>query len=75
VLRAWEIPHRDEWKLGERVVVYYDPKEPSTSSLIDFADRADDDIGPMPLLFAGIVGFIGFIFYQRRRYARTKSAA
>ena len=71
--RAWQVPHRNEWHIGEQVVVYYDPMDPAVSSLIDFTERSYDDEGPIPLLLVGIVGVAAFIYYQRRRSSRAIS--
>lgn len=72
--RAWQVPHRDTWQIGTQVVVFYDPRNPEVSSLIDFAERSADDAGPIPLLVLGIVGFVAFIFCRRRRNVQALSS-
>ena len=72
--RAWQIPQDVEWRMGEQVVVYYDAREPGESSLIEFAERSEDDAGPIPLALLGIGGVIAYIAWQRYHNARPRSA-
>ena len=69
--RAWEIPYRIEWRMGEQVVVYYDPRDPAVSSLVEFAERGDQEAGPVPVLLLGVAGVVAFIYFQRRRARRA----
>ena len=69
--RAWQIPSDDVWRLGQQVVVYYDPTDPAVSSLVEFTERSDRNAGPVPALLLGISGIFAFIYFQRRRARRT----
>ncbi len=63
--REWEIPESVEWRIGQQVIVYYDPLDPGESSLVDFDDRRYQDAGPIPFLLLGIAGILGYIGYKR----------
>ena len=69
---SWQIPYRVAWRLGEQVVVFYDPLEPTVSSLVEFGDRNDEDIGTIQLLLLGIIGILSYIGYRRFRNLRPK---
>lgn len=56
----------DKWQVGQRVVVYYDARRPSKSSLRRFSEQRANALGPVPFLIAGILGVLGFIAYRRR---------
>ena len=64
---GWEIPQRHAFQIGQTVTVYYDPRNPSTSALTDFADQSADDLGPVPLLVAGLIAIGVFLMDQWRR--------
>lgn len=71
-LRAWQIPSGDDdWRMGEQVVVYYDPEEPTESSLVEFSESGDRASRPVPALVVGITGIFAFIYIQRRRARRA----
>jgi hypothetical protein len=63
---GWQIPSRVEFQIGQRVLVFYDPLDPRTSSLYDFTESADSALGPVPFLVFGIVAVTAFIFWRRR---------
>ena len=69
VYTGWQIP-TTEYEIGQRVLVYYDPRDPTTSSLYSFAGGADQDIGPALFCAAGMVLFTGIIFSMRRTHSR-----
>ena len=73
--RAWEIPHSVEWRIGEQVLVYYDPREPGASSLVDFGERSAEDAGPIPLLLVGIGGILAYVGWQRYHHTRPRSSS
>ncbi len=53
-------------QIGQQVLVYYDPTDPATNALTDFARLNDDSLAavPMALLMTGIVAL--YIFAKRR---------
>ena len=53
--------------------MYYDPTDPGVSSLVEFAQRNDDEAGPIPALALGIVGILAYIFWRRYRVRRAAS--
>lgn len=71
--RAWQIPYRIQWRIGEQVVVYYDSANPAVSSLTTFAERSDFEARPIPALLIGIVLVLGYIAWRRYRAWRVAS--
>ena len=71
--RAWEIAPPVDWSMGEQVVVYYDPREPGESSLVDFGERSWADAGPIPFLLVGIGGVLASIGWPRHHNAPPRS--
>jgi len=63
---GWQIPTRSELRIGEKVLVYYDPRDPRTSSLSSFAEGSDRAIGPVFFMTVGIVAIAAYIFLRRR---------
>ncbi len=63
---GWEIPQKTEYKIGEQVNVYYDPTDPTRSSLAGFEELSLREFGPVPFLLLG-TAVIVFIFYKRRK--------
>ena len=61
-----ESPKHDELAIGKQVVVYYDPQDPSKSSITDFHDLSTKSLGPVPMLLFGIGSVAVFIAYMRR---------
>ena len=59
--------YKEEPHIGYQLTVHYDPNEPATYALIDFADLKDESFGPLPLLFFGIGGVAYIIIYWRHR--------
>jgi hypothetical protein len=70
--RAWE-PGRANWHMGQQTTVYYDPLDPSESSLVDFSERSVEDAGPIPVLVLGICGILAYIGWQRYHNAPARS--
>ena len=60
-----EIPELDR-KIGDTVLVFYDPRNPSRSALSDFSEVADANDGPILFLAIGI-GVLAVVIYRRRR--------
>ena len=69
---GWEIPRRD-FRMGEPVVVYYDPLDPSRNALADFAVLAEDQRGPILLLLTGILVVPAYIFIRKREASESRS--
>jgi hypothetical protein len=61
-----ESPRKQKLEVGEQVVVYYDPFNPAKNALTDFAEPSIENLGPLPVLVAGIGGLAVFIFVRRR---------
>jgi len=52
----------DEWKIGQRVRVYYDSADPRVSALEDFDQLAFETAGPLSFLTAGAATIAIMIF-------------
>jgi hypothetical protein len=63
---GWAIPETSEYKIGQQVLVYYDPLDPDKSALGDFAASGYRIIGPAAFCLCGICGVSLFIFLRRR---------
>ena len=71
--RGWETPRKNEPKIGERVVVYYDPLNPNKNALTDFDHLSLEILGPVPMLLFGIGAVALYIWIRRRRLRRVAS--
>jgi hypothetical protein len=69
-----QIPSR-EYKIGHQVLVYYDPRDPTTSSLDSFTRAADQSLGPVFFCSLFAVATIVVIFSLRRDHARKSRRA
>jgi hypothetical protein len=65
--RGWQSPRADPLNVGQRVQVFYDPDDPNTSALTDFADLSREKLRSVPLVSIGIGAVIIIIFGLRRR--------
>src|SRR5262249_52305891 len=63
---GWQSPKDEELAIGEQVIVFYDPQDPSRNSLTDFRDLSTSSLGPVSMLLFGIVAVAGYILYRRR---------
>jgi hypothetical protein len=70
-LHGWQIPDRD-FQIGQMVRVYYDPLEPSTSSLSSFTAHTDENIGPAVFCSIGTLIVVLVIAFSRRRVRRGR---
>jgi hypothetical protein len=71
---GWQIPQgSEEWKVGQRVVVYYDAADPTTNALRDFTAEKDGIRASLPLLVAGIVTVVLLIIFLRRKAGSRQS--
>jgi hypothetical protein len=68
---GWQIPKDSELAIGQQVIVFYDPENPSANSLTDFHDLSISSLGPVPMLMFGIGAVAVFILYRRRRSTAT----
>ena len=69
---GWESPRRAPLHVGAQVLVYYDPKDPSSNALTDFGDLSSDEFGPVPLLLFGIGG-VAYLILRLRASVRKKA--
>ena len=69
---GWEIPQKTDYKIGQKVDVYYDPQNPDKSSLTNFNELSTRSAGPVPLLLIG-VGIVTFL--MAKIVARSKKSA
>jgi len=60
--------------VGEEVVVYYDPLDPTTSAIRDFKDLSSRSLGPVPLTVAGIIAVVVIIVRVRLSKPRVVKA-
>ena len=70
---GWSIPTNGDYPLGARVVVYYDPVDPTKNALSRFEDVASNALGPVPVMLFGI-GFVAWVIARRRRRNSIESA-
>jgi hypothetical protein len=50
---GWVVPRdKEKWTLRQRVVVYYDPSDPTKNALRDFGQESLSILGPLPMLTA-----------------------
>jgi hypothetical protein len=68
---GWQSPTQREFIIGETVSVYFDPLDPTKSSLFSFAGAWDRAIGPVFLMTVGIAAFAAYIF-TRKRFVRKR---
>lgn len=68
---GWQIPSR-EFEIGQQVLVYYDPHDPTTNSLDSFAEAADRNLGPALCCAFGIAVAAAIIFATRRSRVRRQ---
>ena len=64
---GWESPRKNEFEIGQHVLVFYDPNDPTKNALTDFGDLSLEKFGPIPLLTIGIGTVALVIFWQRRK--------
>lgn len=57
--------------VGEQMKVYFDPQNPSTNSLEGFSAASQRELGPVPLLAAGVLAVAVFIGLNKMRTKRT----
>jgi hypothetical protein len=69
---GWQIPSREEFTIGQRVLVYYDPLDPTKSTLNSYADTAENVQGPVVFCAFGITAVAIFIFVRRRTTAQSR---
>ena len=63
---GWESPKNQELDIGKRVVVYYDPQNPSKNALTEFNDLGMTALGPVPTMLFGI-GVVAWYIRHRHR--------
>lgn len=63
---GWTSPTQREYIIGETVSVYYDPLDPTKSSLSSFAEACYRAIGPVFLMALGIITIAAYIFMRKR---------
>jgi len=63
---GWQIPSQRDFIVGEQVAVYYDPLDPTKSSLSSFAGAWDRAIGPVFSMAFGTVAIAAYIFIRKR---------
>jgi hypothetical protein len=68
---GWQIPTRD-FEIGQRVLVYYDPLDPTKSSLDSFAGATDRILGPAIFCAVGTAAVVVIIFVRRRAHAKSR---
>jgi hypothetical protein len=60
----------DTTEIGERMTVYFDPRNPDTNSLEDFSAASKREGNPLPILFIGVAGVAGLIVFSKARNRR-----
>lgn len=64
---GWESPGKDGLNIGQQVVVYYDPLNPTKNALTELRDLGMNSLGPVPMLLFGIGAVAWYIKAQRRK--------
>jgi len=54
-------------EIGQQVVVYYDPLNPSKNALTEFRELGMENLGPLPLVLFGIGAVAWYIKTSRRK--------
>jgi hypothetical protein len=67
---GWQIPI-SEYSIGQPVRVYYDPIDPTKSSLNSFSESSDRILGPSLFCAFGIVAVVLVIYLMRRDHERN----
>lgn len=68
----WESPGKDRLNIGQQVLVYYDPLNPSKNALTEFGDWGTNGLGPVPMMLFG-VGAVAWYIKARQRKNQTSS--
>ena len=63
---GWEIPVADR-VIGQPVLVYYDPLNPSRNALIGFEQVAEENRGLIRFMAVGTVVVPAVVYYRRRQ--------
>ena len=71
---GWQIPMRD-FTTGQRVLVYYDPLDPTKSSLDSFAGATGRILGPALFCTVGTTVVVVIVFVRRLVYAKDRRNA
>jgi hypothetical protein len=58
---GWDTSLKDEPRIGQNQIAYYDPSDPATNALTDFTDLGTRRLSPVPLSLMGIGG-VAFLF-------------
>jgi hypothetical protein len=66
IYTGWAIPSTRDYRIGQQVLVYYDPMDPNKSALADFADSGNRIVGPVSFCLFGILVVFLYIFLRRR---------
>ena len=70
---GWQSPNKDELEIGKKVLVYYDPRNPSKNAITDFRELETSSLGPVPMMLFGI-GAVAWLIRTQRRKSRTGDA-
>lgn len=70
---GWEIPSKNEFELGQRVLVYYDPINPAQNALTNFAVFGDRNLIPIPV-FLILTAVVAIIIVLNRRIRPASSS-
>jgi hypothetical protein len=54
-------------EIGQQVVVYYDPLNPSKNALTEFRELGMENLGPLPLVLFGLGAAAWYIKTRRRK--------
>ena len=69
---GWEIPQKREYSIGEHVLVYYDPTDPTKNALTDFSELSAREFGPLVFIVLAS-GAVEFIIHRRRKGSANPS--
>jgi hypothetical protein len=70
---GWDTPVRREPSMGQRVRVYYDPRNPATNALTDFDERSYRMRGPaIAILLLSAIVAAGVLVLSAIRWVRNK---
>lgn len=70
---GWAIPSTRDYKIGQQVLVYYDPLDPNKSQLGDFTENEYRILGPLSFCILGICGVALYILMRRREIHSSRT--
>lgn len=71
---GWELPRKDGVAVGQRVTVYFDPRNPEKNALMDFEELGWEEFGPVVYVLVGSARIVALVWRTRGK-ARAARAS